>query len=239
MTTTTIAPSVQIGEILVPGATSLHGARTFMLTRPSGGPHGVEVAFGLFAGETQKRVIDRLADRLFEELRPVIFAEGADAEARFEAGLKRANSVILGFLHEHGLSLPGIKLRGAFGLLAGDRLFLANRGSFRGVVVVPQTHVKPLAAFTLFEEGSDTLTHPKFFASFQDGVLPAGARLFVASTELFQATDEAFAIGRFTDPDASRAIRDLKNAGYANIPVEKLVDMRIHGIDAEFVRRTK
>jgi hypothetical protein len=34
-------------------------------------------------------------------------------------------------------------------------------------------------------------------------------------------------------------IRDLKNAGFADIPVEKLVEMKIHGIDAEFVKRTK
>ncbi len=34
-------------------------------------------------------------------------------------------------------------------------------------------------------------------------------------------------------------IRELKNAGYANIPVEKLVDMRIHGIVADFVKRAK
>ena len=212
MSTATLATSVQIGEILVPGATSLHGAKTFMLTRPSGGPHGVEIAFGLFSGETQKRVIDRLADRLVEELRPVIFADGTDEDARFEAALKRANSVILGFLHEHGLSLPGIKLRGSFGLLAGDRLNIASRGALRGTVVVPQSHNATLAPFTLFEEGSDSLTHPKFFSSFQGGTLPPGARLYVSSVELFQATDEAFAISRFTDPDSSRSIRELKNA---------------------------
>ena len=34
-------------------------------------------------------------------------------------------------------------------------------------------------------------------------------------------------------------IRDLADAGYHNVPVEKLVSMRIHGVDAEFIRKAK
>ena len=30
-------------------------------------------------------------------------------------------------------------------------------------------------------------------------------------------------------------IRELKEAGYEHIPIEKLIDMRIHGVDANFV----
>jgi hypothetical protein len=32
-------------------------------------------------------------------------------------------------------------------------------------------------------------------------------------------------------------IRELKAAGYSKVPVEKLVSMRIHKIDAEYLKR--
>ncbi len=206
-----VATSVHVGEIHVPGAARLHGARTFILTKPAvPGNSKVELLFGVLAGETQKKIIDKLADRLVEELRPVFFNGEGDAEARYEAALKQANRAILVFLHEHGLSLPGIALRGAIGAIAGDRLLVSSRGALKGTLVVPRD--KRFAAFDLFDDGGDRQPSPKFFASLQSGILRPGARLFIATNELFQTLDEAFVARLFTDPDAARASRELKNA---------------------------
>jgi hypothetical protein len=32
-------------------------------------------------------------------------------------------------------------------------------------------------------------------------------------------------------------IQELADAGYRNIPVQKLIEMKIHGVDAEFVKK--
>jgi len=32
-------------------------------------------------------------------------------------------------------------------------------------------------------------------------------------------------------------IRQLKKAGYSNIPVEKLISMRIHGVEPDFIKK--
>jgi hypothetical protein len=34
-------------------------------------------------------------------------------------------------------------------------------------------------------------------------------------------------------------IRELKDAGYSKVPVEKLISMRISGVDADFLRKMK
>src|SRR6188508_1961442 len=96
---------ISIGEIHIPGGTGLVSTRTIMLTSPPS-PDGasLELFFALFAAETPKRVLEKLCERLSEDLRPVFFQKGP-ADARFEAALKQANKSLLAFLYEHGLSL--------------------------------------------------------------------------------------------------------------------------------------
>jgi hypothetical protein len=38
---------------------------------------------------------------------------------------------------------------------------------------------------------------------------------------------------------STQFIHELKDAGYQNVPVEKLIEMRIHGIDADFLRKAQ
>lgn len=191
----------------------MHGARTFMLTTPASSDGAVELLFGLFAAEAPKKVVEKLCDRLSEDLRPVFFAPGSvsgDPEARYESALKQANRTIIGFLYDHHLSLPGIKLRGAVGVLSRDRLLISSRGQIRGLLFVPQGKI--LAAYTLLEETPDRLADPKFFFTLQSGTIRPGARLLLATSELFRALDESHVKNLYGAGDLAKANRDLKNA---------------------------
>lgn len=211
---------ISIGEIHVPGGSGLISARAVTLTSPPQASGGLELFFAMFAAETPKRVIEKLCDRLTEELRPVYFQKG-DAEARFESALKQANKSILAFLYEHGLSMPGIKLRGSVAALTDGKLFVSSRGQMRGVLFVPQA--RALAPYTLFDETPDKQGDPKFFTSLQAGAFPDGGRLVIATSELFQALDESFVRGALGQPDFAKASRDVKAAlRNARLPVSIL-----------------
>lgn len=198
---------ISIGEIHVPGGAGLASARTFTLTNPSAG--GLELLFGMFVAEAPKRVVEKLCDRLSEEFRPIFFRPG-DPEARFEAALKQANKTILAFLYEHGLSLPGVKLRGSVTALSGGRLYAAARGSLRGTLYVPDAG--RLAPHALFDDAPEKPGEPKFFTSLQVGTFPAGARFVVSTSELCQALDDAFVDATLAQPDFAKASREIKHA---------------------------
>ena len=200
---------ISIGEIHVPGGAGLVSARTLTLTSPPSNEGGLELFFGMFAADAPKKVVEKLCDRLAEEFRPVFFRPG-DAEARFEAALKQANKTILAFLYEHGLSLPGIKLRGAVAALSGGKLYAAARGAVRGTLYVPSG--SSLAPYALFDDAPEKPGEPKFFTSLQAGAFPEGARLVVATTELFQALDDAFVGTTLGQPDFAKASREIKHA---------------------------
>lgn len=200
--------SVSIGEIHVPGSGTLQNARTFLLTAPASASESPSLLFGLFAADAPRKVIEKLCDRVTEEARPAFFPTGD--EAGFEKALTHANRVILGFLYDHGLSMHGIRLRGVLGGLSGDRLFVANRGDLKGLLLVPQRGA--LVPYTLFEEAGARGNDPKFFSSLQAGRLPPGSRLLATTGELFKALDEAFVRDVFVRSDADGAIRSLKNA---------------------------
>jgi hypothetical protein len=204
-------PSVHIGELHLPGSGRPLSARTFVLTIPAGNEaDAVEVLFGMFVADVPKRAIEKLCDRVTEDVRGAFFQRGLETEARFEASLKEINRVILNFLHEHGLSLPGIALRGAVGALIGRRLLVASRGRLRGTLVMPQGGNR--TAYKLFEDAPSAQTSPKFFTTFQDGQLAPGSRLYVSTDELFEALDETHANRLFTDPDAARTTREFRQA---------------------------
>jgi len=200
---------ISIGEIHVPGGAGLVSARTLTLTSPPSHEGGLELFFGMFAADAPKKVVEKLCDRLAEEFRPVFFRSG-DPEARFEAALKQANKTILAFLYEHGLSLPGIKLRGAVAALSGGKLYAASRGAVRGMLYVPSGPA--LAPYALFDDAPEKPGEPKFFTSLQAGAFPDGARLVIATTELFQALDDAFVGATLGQPDFAKASREIKHA---------------------------
>lgn len=217
---------ISIGEIHVPGGPGLVAARCLTLTSPPQTGGDLELFFALLAAEAPKKVIEKLADRLTEEIRPVFFsAKGgsgtAEADTRFEAALKQANKTILAFLYEHGLSLPGIKLRGAAAALSGGRLLVASHGAVRGLLYVPQE--KTLAPYALFDDAPEKAGEPKFFTSLQDGAFPEGGRLVIATSELFQSLDDAFVRTALGQPDFAKASRDIKTAlRNARLPVSIL-----------------
>ena len=200
---------ISIGEIHVPGGAGLVSARTLTLTSPPSDDGGLELFFGMFAADTPKKVVEKLCDRLAEEFRPVFFRPG-DPEARFEAALKQANKTILAFLYEHGLSLPGIKLRGAVAALSGGKLYAASRGAVRGTLYVPAASA--LAPYALFDDAPEKPGEPKFFTSLQAGAFPEGARLVIATSELFHALDDAFVGATLGQPDFAKASREIKHA---------------------------
>ncbi len=200
---------ISIGEIHVPGSSGLGATRCLTLTSPLQYEGGLELFFAILSADAPKRVIEKLSDRLGEELRAVFFQKG-DPEARFEAALKQANKCILAFLYEHGLSLPGIKLRGATAALAGGKLFVSSRGMMRGLLYVPQTD--GLAPYTLFEEAPEKSSEPKFFTSLQTGAFPDGARLVIATSELFQALDDSYVQDVLGQQDYAKASREIKTA---------------------------
>lgn len=200
---------ISIGEIQVPGGSGLVSARSMTLTNPPSADGGLELFFGLFAADTPKKVLEKLCDRLDEELRPVFFRAG-DPEARFEAALKQANKTILAFLYDHGLSLPGIKLRGAVAALAGGKLFAASRGQIRGTLYVP--HAGALAPYALLDDAPGAATDPKFFSSLQAGAFPDGGRLVLATSELFQALDDSYVRDALGQVDFAKASREIKHA---------------------------
>ncbi|HTK60408.1 MAG TPA: hypothetical protein VL283_04390 [Candidatus Baltobacteraceae bacterium] len=200
---------ISIGEIHIPGGAGLVSARTLTLTSPPSDDGGLELFFGMFAADAPKRVVEKLCDRLAEEFRPVFFRQG-DPEARFEAALKQANKTILAFLYEHGLSLPGVKLRGAVAALSGGRLFAASRGGIRGTLYVPNADA--LAPYALFDDAAEKPGEPKFFTSLQAGAFPEGARLVIATSELFQALDDGYVSGMLGQADFAKASREIKQA---------------------------
>lgn len=200
---------ISIGEIHVPGGAGLVSARTLTLTSPPSHDGGLELFFGMFAADAPKRVVEKLCDRLAEEFRPIYFRAG-DPEARFEAVLKQANKTILAFLYEHGLSLPGIKLRGAVAALSGGKLYAASRGAVRGTLFVPNG--RALAPYALLDDAGEKAGEPKFFTSLQAGAFPDGARLVIATSELFHALDDAFVGATLGQPDFAKASREIKQA---------------------------
>ena len=200
---------ISIGEIHVPGSSGLGAARCLTLTSPLQHEGGLELFFAILAADAPKRVVEKLSDRLGEELRAVFFQKG-DPEARFEAALKQANKCILAFLYEHGLSLPGIKLRGAVAALCGGKLFVSSRGMMRGLLYVP--HGDSLAPYALFDEVPEKTSEPKFFTSLQAGAFPDGARLVIATSELFQALDDAYVQDVLGQQDYAKASREIKTA---------------------------
>ncbi|WKZ29527.1 MAG: hypothetical protein QY323_02250 [Patescibacteria group bacterium] len=200
---------ISIGEIHVPGSSGPGAARCLTLTSPLQQEGGLELFFAILAADAPKRVVEKISERLGEELRAVFFQKG-DPEARFEAALKQANKCILAFLYEHGLSLPGIKLRGAVAALSGGNLFVSSRGMMRGLLYVPQS--EGLTPYTLFEEVPEKNSEPKFFTSLQAGAFPDGARLVIATSELFQALDDAYVQDILGQEDYARASREIKTA---------------------------
>lgn len=200
---------ISIGEIHVPGGAGLVSARTLTLTSPPSERSGLELFFGMFAADAPKKVVEKLCDRLTDEFRPIYFRAG-DPEARFEAVLKQANKTILAFLYEHGLSLPGIKLRGAVAALSGGKLYAASRGAVRGTLYVP--NAQALAPYALFDDASEKTGEPKFFTSLQAGAFPEGARLVIATSELFHALDDGFVEGTLGQVDFAKASREIKHA---------------------------
>lgn len=211
--------SVSIGEIHVPGSGTLQNARTFLLTAPASSAGTPALLFGIFAADAPRKVVEKLCDRVAEEARPAFFSEGD--EAGFEKALTNINRVIVGFLYDHGLSMHGIRLRGALGGLSDGQLFVASRGNLKGLLLVPQCGA--LVPYTLFEEAAARENDPKFFSSLQAGRLPPGSRLLATTGELFQALDEAFVRDVFVRSDADGAVRALKNALRASrLPVAAL-----------------
>lgn len=202
-------PPISIGEIHIPGGSGLVSARTLTLTSPPSDEGGLELFFGLFAADAPKKVVEKLCDRLTEEFRPIYFRSG-NPEARFEAALKQANKSILAFLYEHGLSLPGVKLRGAVAALAGGKLYAASRGAIRGTLYVPGGSI--LAPHALFDETSEKAGEPKFFTSLQTGPFQDGARLVISTSELFQALDDGYVSDTLGQADFAKASRDIKHA---------------------------
>ncbi len=200
---------ISIGEIHVPGGSGLGAVRCLTLTSPLQHEGGLELFFAMFAAEAPKRVVEKLCERLGEELRTIFFQKG-DAEARFEAALKQSNKTILAFLYEHGLSLPGIKLRGAAAALTNGKLFVSSRGMMRGLLYVPQA--EGLAPYALFDESAEKNGEPKFFTSLQTGIFPDGARLVIATSELFQSLDDAYVRDALGQTDFAKASRDIKAA---------------------------
>ncbi len=200
---------ISIGEIHVPGGSGLAAVRCLTLTSPPQQEGGLELFFAMLAAEAPRRVIEKMSDRLGQELRPVFFQKG-DPEARFEAALKQANKSILAFLYEHGLSLPGIKLRGAAAALSGGKLFVSSRGAIRGSLYVP--HDDGLAPYALFDDTPEKTSEPKFFTSLQAGAFPDGARFVIATSELFQALDDAYVHQTLGQSDFAKASREIKTA---------------------------
>ncbi len=200
---------ISIGEIHVSGGSGLASARSLTLTSPLQNEAGLELFFAILAADAPKRVLEKLCGRLGEDLRAVFFQKG-DPETRFEAALKQANKSILAFLYEHGLSLPGIKLRGAAAAISGGKLFVSSRGMMRGYLYVPQA--EGLAPYALFEESSEKNGEPKFFTSLQAGAFPDGARLVIATSELFQILDESFVRELLGQEDFAKASREMKSA---------------------------
>ncbi len=200
---------ISIGEIHVPGGSGLASARCLTLTSPIQQEGGLELFFAMLAADAPRRVIEKMSDRLGQELRPVFFQKG-DPEARFEAALKQANKTILAFLYEHGLSLPGIKLRGATAALSEGKLFVSSRGAMRGSLYVP--HDDGLAPYALFDETPEKMTEPKFFTSLQAGAFPDGARFVIATSELFQSLDDGYVHQTLGQADFAKASREIKNA---------------------------
>lgn len=198
----------KLGEIIIPGPPRNTGIRSFILTEGAAGGRAPEMLFGLLAADAPKKIVDKLVDRLIDEVRPAFFSGTGDAEARYEETLKQANKSILAYLHEQKLSLPGIKLRGMMAALSDDALLVSNRGSLRGLLIM--TKQGKTSAMRLFAEGSDTATNPKFFSSFQQGVLPPGSVLVAGTKELFTAVDEPFLKRVFTERDPSEAGRELR-----------------------------
>lgn len=183
----------------------------------------MELFFAILAAETPKRVMEKLSESLGEEIRRIFFSSGGEggAEARFEAALKQANKTILAFLYEHGLSLPGIKLRGAAAAIAEGQLFVSSRGAVRGLLYVPQEGA--LTPYALFDEAPEKSGEPKFFTSLQTGAFPDGGRLVIATSELFQSLDDGFVRGALGQADFSKASRDIKTAlRNARLPVSIL-----------------
>jgi hypothetical protein len=204
--------SVHVGEIHVPGSSALYGAKTFILTRPTeAGQKDVELFFGFFAAEAHKKLIEKLCDRLTEEVRPVFFGDpAASSDERYEAAVKRMNSVILGFLHEHGVSLSGIKLRGAACALVGEKLMISGRGSVRCHLAVP--HGAKNILYDLFDGAEGNQQSPKFFSAMQTGTLPPGSRIHLATSELFSTLDDAFTKRALVMVDGAAMTREIKNA---------------------------
>lgn len=199
----------QVGEILVQGPARSCGAKTFILTSPMlNGGAKAEVLFGIMAAEAPRKVVERLTERLAEALRASFFDASGSLDQRYEAALKQANKTILAFLHEHRLSLPGIKLRGVVGTLSDDTLLISNRGTMRGIVLVPRNG--RMNSLSLFKEGSDTQTNPKFFSSFQSGSLLPGSMIIAATKELFQVLDETYLKRLFSEKDSVDASRDIR-----------------------------
>ncbi len=211
---------ISIGEIHVSGGSGLVAARCLTLTSPVPSSEGLELFFALLAAETPKRVIEKLAERLAEDIRPVFFQKGPP-EARFEAALKQANKTILAFLYEHGLSLPGIKLRGTAAALSNGNLYVASRGAVRGLLYLPQAQT--LVPYALFGETPEKGGESKFFTSLQTGAFPDGGRLVIATSELFQALDEAYTRSLLGQSDFAKASREVKLAlRNARLPVSIL-----------------
>lgn len=200
---------ISIGEIHVPGGSGLVAARCLTLTSPPQSGGELELFFALLAAEAPKRVVEKLSDRLAEDVRAVFFQKG-EVESRFEAALKQANKTILAFLYEHGLSLPGIKLRGAAAALSGGQLFVSSHGAVRGLLYVPQEDA--LAPYALFDDAPDKAGEPKFFTSLQTGAFPDGGRLVIATSELFQSLDDGFVRDALGQADFAKASRDIKSA---------------------------
>jgi len=200
---------ISIGEIHVPGGNGLVAARCLTLTSPPQAGGDLELFFALLAAETPKKIVEKLSDRLAEELRPVFFQKGG-ADARFEAALKQANKTILAFLYEHGLSLPGIKLRGAAAALTGGQLMVSAHGAVRGLLYVPQEEA--LTPYALFDESPEKSGEPKFFTSLQAGAFPEGGRLVIATSELFHSLDDGYVRAALGQADFAKASRDIKSA---------------------------
>ncbi len=200
---------ISIGEIHVPGGSGLGAVRCLTLTSPLQNEAGLELFFAILAADAPKRVVEKLSDRLSDELRTIFFQKG-DPETRFEAALKQANKSILAFLYEHGLSLPGIKLRGAVAALSGGKLFVSSRGTVRGLLYIP--HPDGLAPYALFDETPEKNNDPKFFTSLQAGAFPDGARLVIATSELFQSLDDSYVRDVLGQTDFAKASREMKTA---------------------------
>lgn len=200
---------ISIGEIHVPGGSGLGAVRCLTLTSPLQNEAGLELFFAILAADAPKRVVEKLGERLSEELRAVFFQKG-DPETRFEAALKQANKSILAFLYEHGLSLPGIKLRGAMAALSGGKLFVSSRGTMRGLLYMP--HADGLAPYALFDETPEKSSEPKFFTALQAGAFPDGARLVIATSELFQSLDDSYVRDMLGQADFAKASREIKTA---------------------------